>query len=85
MQAQAKGALTLMSLKAVMKKFKELMLAEKLKYERHLCSLFISKLYFIKRRRYGPSNDSVLHNKLRKTMSCFTGVILQDEAERKAK
>jgi hypothetical protein len=52
------------------------MIAEKLNYEKHLCSLFVAKLYFIKRRRYAPNNDAVLHRKLKRTLSGFAGVFI---------
>ena len=53
--------------------------------EVHASSMFIAKHYFVRMRKFGPNNDAILQHKLRRTLSSFTGVMMKDQTEQKAK
>jgi len=48
-------------------------------------SILIAKAYFVRMQKFAANNDELLQNKLKRTFSSFTGVMMRDQTERKAK
>lgn len=61
------------------------MVEQRYQDECHKSSLLIAQHYFIRMKKFAANNDEILRHKLRRTFSSFTGVMMQEQSEKKAK